>query len=170
MPANKLIRIQCRITIIAVSRSISGTAKKMNKKTQADIDTNTELLKRVNEAIVESKNYYLCTGYRQELGKLNTAAAKAGVVIHEDTEWDKYGCHITGREVALAELPKLRDAIQQIILELMSGAKVKKDYASTAQGAVEYAKSAIKNWDCRRGNESYRDAEDRMYRESPIAL
>lgn len=142
----------------------------MNKKTQADIDVNSELLKRVNEAISENKNYYLRAGFRQELSKLNTAAAKAEVTIHEDTEWNKYGPQVIGREVALAELPKLRDAIQQIINELMAGSKVKKHYASTAQGSVSYAKSAIKNWDCRRSNESYRDAEDRMYRESPITL
>jgi hypothetical protein len=135
----------------------------MNKKQKEQIKIYQELSDRLTEARDKNEDYYLGTGYRQELSALNTACDAAHVSIQEDKEWDKYGPHITGRRVAVTDIAAVISAADNLIKAINSSANgIKRQYACTARGKTSYARSAVGVWINSRSGESYRDAAQRM--------
>src|SRR3990167_7311412 len=132
---------------------------KLTKKQIEQIGIYEEELGRFIEAQKENKDYYLSTGWRKELNAVNTACARASVAIHEDVEWDKYGSHVTGRSVAIADVPAVITAMQSLIDEIeASKGGVKREWASTTKGETSYARSAVGVFISARSGESYQDA------------
>lgn len=136
----------------------------MSKTQQEKLAVVEEVITDLEKAKAEKRNLYYaaCNGNRKIMNVLQTAASQAEKSIIENKEWDKWGCHITGREVALADIDNVLIAAIAIKSEIEKGQKVKKECASTITGDVDYDKSAIKKFGMRRTNESYRDAAERL--------
>jgi len=137
----------------------------MSKKNKELLERYEALLDALKSSYQNEQNYYLPAGrqYLKTLSALNTACAKANVDIIENEYWNKYGRQISGREVALDDIPAVVGAIFEIIDELKNGGKVKRDYAGTKRGDVIVARSAIgTQFEYFHGRGSKRDQAERI--------